>query len=384
MALKNAAYARRWLPIDRLQAPVISIGNLSVGGAGKTPLVIRIAELLTQREFDVDVLSRGYGRHSDVVEQVQPDRPRQTGRDQTGPDQTGPDSGGPQLTLQRARTREVQPAERYGDEPLLIAEAARVPVYVGPSRHAAGLLAEQRPSRGVRAHLLDDGFQHRRLARAVDIVVLHRSDFSERLLPAGRLREPLSSLRRASIAVLRVEDAAFEPELRMRFPALPVWRIAREITLQPGPARPDAQARPDGLPGPEAPAAERRAVAFCGIAHPEEFFASLTRAGVSLAHSHSYPDHHTYTSADIAALIRSVRATGACRLLTTEKDMVRLSAAHRAELTQALSEAAQPAILEAVPLRVRLLDEEAALAQLLSLAGLAAPGVPAMRKSEFA
>jgi tetraacyldisaccharide 4'-kinase len=378
VALKNAAYARRWLPIDRLQAPVISIGNLSVGGAGKTPLVIRIAELLTQREFDVDVLSRGYGRHSDTVEQVQPARPCETGPNQTGPDPSGPDPKGPELTLQRARTRELQPAERYGDEPLLIAEAARVPVYVGPSRHAAGLLAGQRPSRGVRAHLLDDGFQHRRLARAVDIVVLHRSDFSERLLPAGRLREPLSSLRRASIAVLRVEDAAFEPELRRRFPALPVWRIAREITLQPGPARPDAPA------GPGAPAAERRAVAFCGIAHPEEFFASLTRAGVSLAHSHAYPDHHTYTSADIAALARRVRVTGASRLLTTEKDMVRLSAAHRADLTQALSEAAQPAILEAVPLRVRLLDEEAALAQLLSLAGLAAPGVPAMRKSEFA
>ena len=94
--------------------------------------------------------------------------------------------------------------ERFGDEPLLIARAARVPVYVGASRYEAGLLAEaELGGEGRRVHLLDDGFQHRQLARDVDIVVVHRSDLRERLLPAGRLREPLSSLQRAGVIVLR-------------------------------------------------------------------------------------------------------------------------------------------------------------------------------------
>ena len=106
-------------------------------------------------------------------------------------------------------------AARFGDEPLLIARAAGVPVYVGASRYEAGLLAERDANeRGI--HLLDDGFQHRRLARDLDIVVLHASDFEETLLPAGRLREPLASLRRASVVVLRAEDRALEAELRKR------------------------------------------------------------------------------------------------------------------------------------------------------------------------
>jgi tetraacyldisaccharide 4'-kinase len=156
------------------------------------------------------------------------------------------------------------------------------------------------------------------------------------------MREPLSALRRASVAVLRVEDEAFAPELRRLFPGLPLWSMTREIMLE---------------------TAEGTAVAFCGIAHPREFFASLTRAGVSLAGSQAFRDHHAYTDADVAGLVRSVGATGARTLLTTEKDMVRLSAGQRAALGQS-------AELVAVPLRARLRDEDAALTQLLSLAGL--------------
>src|SRR5579862_9459138 len=142
VAAKNAAYDRGWSKLQTLRGPVISVGNISVGGSGKTPFVIALAKLLQRQGVEVDVLSRGYGRSSDSVEQVDP----------------------------------ASSAERFGDEPLSIAQSAGVPVYVGASRYTAGLLAESDQST-TRIHLLDDGFQHRKLRRTVDIVLIHRSDF---------------------------------------------------------------------------------------------------------------------------------------------------------------------------------------------------------------
>ena len=172
---KNAQYDRT--EPARLKWPVVSVGNLSVGGAGKTPLVIRLAHLLRKRGFAPDVLSRGYGRASTAA----------------------------------GRVNQAGGVKDFGDEPLLIARSAHVPVFVGASRYAAGMLAELGESDAAgHVHLLDDGFQHRQLARAVDIVVMHPADVRDRLLPVGRLREPLSSLKRAHIVVLRQEDAALE------------------------------------------------------------------------------------------------------------------------------------------------------------------------------
>jgi tetraacyldisaccharide 4'-kinase len=310
VSARDGLYALGVARPRQLAAPVISVGNLSVGGAGKTPLVLCLAHLLTARGYAVDILSRGYGRTSDAVEQVCPEAPRA--------------------------------AARFGDEPTLLATASEVPVFVGRERYRAGLLAERAPSHTrPRVHLLDDGFQHRQLARAADLVLLHRSDFSERLLPAGRLREPFSALRRASFAVLRAEDApTLEPELRRRGFARPVWRMLREIELP-------------------ALATGARAVAFCGIAHPGEFFRSLAAAGAQLTATHPFADHHRFADAEIARVAQSARETGARVLLTTEKDLVRLSASQLATLRAA-------APLQAVPLRARLLDEEAALSALMA------------------
>ncbi len=314
VAARNTAYARQWLRSSQLRAPVISVGNLSVGGSGKTPLVIRLAQLLAARGLAVDVLSRGYGRQSRATERVHPEA-------------------------------DGASAERYGDEPLLIARASGVPVYVGASRYAAGLLAEQGGG-SPRVHLLDDGFQHRQLARAVDIVVLHGSDFAAGLLPAGRLREPLAALGRASIAVLREEDAALEPGLRGRFRHLRVWLMKREIAL------------PEQALG-------QPAFAFCGIGYPEEFFTSLARAGAEIRATRAFRDHHAWTDQDVSGLVRGAQASGARWLLTTEKDLVRMSASHRAVLGEA-------ARLAAVPLRVRLLGEDAAIREMLLKVGLPA------------
>lgn len=310
VGVKNCACERGWLRQCRLKGPVISVGNLSVGGAGKTPLTIRLAELLCERGIAVDVLSRGYGRRSRSVQRVDPNGS----------------------------------AKEFGDEPLLITQRAHVPVYVGASRYAAGVLAEAETGSGrPRVHLLDDGFQHRRLARDVDIVVLHHSDFSEGLLPAGRLREPFRSLSRAHILAMREEDAAMEGELRRRGLDQPVWWLQRRI---------------------EAPEV-KKAVAFCAIGRPEEFFAGLRARGANLAAVRGWRDHHRYGDGEIRLLIGAQREHNADAFVTTEKDLVRLTAEQREAL-----ERAAPVI--AARLQVRIRDEERIAGELLAmLPGLA-------------
>ncbi|MGE5724526.1 MAG: tetraacyldisaccharide 4'-kinase, partial [Acidobacteriota bacterium] len=209
---RNALYDRGALRARRLRGPTISVGNLSVGGAGKTPFVIMLGQQLQARGIQFDVLSRGYGRSSRGVAFVDP---QGLARD-------------------------------FGDEPLLIARRLGVPVVVGEDRYAAGLAVEQKF--GVRMHLLDDGFQHRALARDFDIVLVTGDDLHDRLLPAGRLREPLASVRRADALVLSSGVKPGDlPLLGQRL----VWRTKRDIVLRDPPPPP---------------------VAFCAIARPKQFF----------------------------------------------------------------------------------------------------------------
>lgn len=300
LVLKNRRYDSGKSLIQRLHSPVISVGNLSVGGAGKTPVVIRLLELLREDGITADVLSRGYKRSTQQTERVPPDGS----------------------------------AASYGDEPLLIGRQTGAPVYVGANRYEAGLLAE-RDNTSQRLHILDDGFQHRQLARALDIVVLHASDFNEFLLPAGRLREPLSALRRAHILILRAEDRALTSDLRRRNLHQPVWIMRRELV---------------------APAC-RSAVTFCGIARPDEFFQSLMTAGISIPAHAAFPDHHTWTTTDLDRLLALQRKYAAEAFVTTEKDAIRLTTEQHARL-----ESAAP--LLTASLRVRFENEAAIRAQL--------------------
>lgn len=300
---KNLAYRNGWIAQKRLKGPVVSIGNLSVGGAGKTPLTICLAQLLHERGVAVDVLSRGYGRRSTAVERVLP----------------------------------RGSAEEFGDEPLLIAQATGAPVFVGASRYDAGLLAEASAVEPV-LHLLDDGFQHRRLAREADIVALHRDDFTQQLFPAGRLREGFSSLSRAQIVAMRQEDRELEAELRRRGFTGPVWWTERRL---------------------EVPAVDR-VVAFCAIARSEEFFSGVRSSGVTVAAMRAWRDHHAYTEPDIAELEELGRQHDAEAFLTTEKDMVRMPE----ELRHTLDSAAP---LRVARLVVRLRDEAAAMDRLFEL-----------------
>jgi tetraacyldisaccharide-1-P 4'-kinase len=338
-------------PVRRLHFPVVSIGNLSTGGSGKTPLTITLAKALTRRGLQVDVLSRGYGRQHEHVARVHPNGT----------------------------------AEEFGDEPLLIALETKLPVYVAAQRFDAGLLAEAeapklapkpkpsvakpeapvakpeapadkpaevakspeepkpspppesvssaKPSESadtetgksgpekeksaeeappeeekpapppIPVHLLDDGFQHRQLERTVDILLLDHEDWQEWLLPAGNLREPLRAAARATVIAIPANDSKLEKELRHWGWQGPVWRLRRKL---------------------EVPVIAGPVVAFCGIARPEQFFHGLEALGLCLSLRFAFPDHFRYTPLILEHMLDEARAAGAKTIITTEKDLVRL------------------------------------------------------------
>jgi len=270
--LRNALFDRGVLSSRRLRQPVISVGNLSVGGSGKTPFVIALGELLKARDIRFDVLSRGYGRKTRGVLVVE--------------------AGGK--------------AVDFGDEPLLIARRLGVPVIVGESRYAAGRVAEQKFDSQL--HILDDGFQHRSLFRDFDIVLMTERDFEDTLLPTGRLREPLSSLARADAIVLPTGLRVDHPALRQKL----IWRIERKLVVSEAPSAP---------------------VVFCGIARPEQFFEQVRGEGIVSAAEFEFRDHHAYGRDDLERLLAMSQKLGAGGFVTTEKDAVNLeSSSLRQEL----------------------------------------------------
>jgi tetraacyldisaccharide 4'-kinase len=326
-------------PVRQLQFPVVSVGNLSTGGSGKTPLTIALAKALTRRGLRVVVLSRGYGRTSELA----------------------------------ARVRVDGSVEEFGDEPLLIARDAEIPVYVAPQRYNAGLLAEadahttaQCPihSRSVRmggtpqtstadennqssVHLLDDGFQHRHLARTVDILLLNEHDWDDWLLPAGNLREPCSAIRRASVIAIPAEEPDLESRLRVWGWQGPVWKLRRTMKIL-------------GVAGPIA--------AFCGIARPAQFFAGLEATDYHLTMRTAFPDHHCYTAQDLDQLVSAARATNAAALVTTEKDLVRLG--------PLVSHIPESMPLKTARLRVEIENQGAAIDWLMDRLGIASAHPP--------
>ncbi len=262
---RNALYNHGLARVRRLQGAVISVGNVSAGGSGKTPFVMLLGELLKARGMKFDVLSRGYGRETRGVLLVDP-------------------AGLPQ---------------QFGDEPLLIARRLQVPVIVGEDRYEAGRLAEA--NFGAQLHLLDDGFQHRALARDFDIVLVTPQDVNDRLIPAGRLREPLRSLLRADAVVLSSGASADAFPLEGKT----VWRLRRGIVPKNVPQRP---------------------VVFCGIARPQNFVLQLRTANIEPVAEAFYHDHHAYSEKDVRELLALKQQSEAGGFVTTEKDAVNLGA----------------------------------------------------------
>lgn len=276
----------------RLPAFVISIGNLVVGGTGKTPMVLHVARALAEAGEVPAVLSRGYGGRSSSVARVNPSEESSIN------------------------------AGLYGDEPALLASRlAPLPVWVGRERWRSGLAAIE--TDGARILILDDGFQHMRLERNLDIVLLDaRLPFGNgSLLPLGPLREPRSHLERAHAIILtRAEDpvktAAAEEMLGSLFPGKPVFTCRHK----PG----GLLAGREGRPLPPERVRGRRVLAFAGIAHPSSFFSSLETLGLEVAAGIGFPDHHFYGAEELHGLLDTARGLGASLLVTTEKDHVRL------------------------------------------------------------
>lgn len=277
VAARNRAYDGGWLRTMRLRARVVSVGNLVVGGSGKTPLTLWLATQLQARGRRVAIVARGYGK-------------RQTGVVVVG------DGGRPQVS-----------AAIGGDEAVLMARRFPGPVVTGEDRVAAGQAAIDRF--GVDTIVLDDAFQHRRLARDVDVVVLADGGHG-RLLPAGPYREGAGSLRRAS-AVVAIGEAT-PPVVDV-----PVFRAR---------IRPRALVRAEAARWTEEPLeglSGRAVVAAAGIARPERFLRDLEALGARIVRPVLRPDHHPWTDAEVEGVVRDA---GDALIVTTEKDLVKWAA----------------------------------------------------------
>ncbi len=292
VASRNRLYDKGVLDTFNLGARTISIGNITTGGTGKTPLVAYVAALLADRGEKVCILTRGYGR-KDPKRRV----------------------------LVSDGVTSLADAAAGGDEPVELAQkllGKSVVVIADADRVGAAEWAKRKF--GITAFALDDGFQHRRASRDVDIVCIDATNpfGGGQMLPAGRLREPLDALGRANVIVITHSDLAADiSDLRSQIsdlaPEAAVFEsraVIRSFVTLDG----SAVERPSGP-----------TFAFCGLGNPESFLEQLRRAGIDLAGTMTFVDHHSYSQADVDEVVRRAKDSGAGKLLTTAKDAVRLS-----------------------------------------------------------
>jgi tetraacyldisaccharide 4'-kinase len=267
-----------------LEQPVISVGNLATGGSGKTPVVAAVTRLLQEMGETPSILSRGYGRRSTAS-----------------------------LVIVSEGNGPLVDVTVSGDEPQMLARSLRrVPILVSADRHAAGRVAETRL--GATVHVLDDGFQHVRLARDADLLLVSASDLDEAVLPVGRLREPLEA---ASVADAVLVPGSPGDQARVRAalePASAFDIVAATDTLR--------LVQPFGERHDTSRAA--RVIAVAGIARPQRFVEGLAAAGFDVAKVVTFRDHHWFDAADVRRIEDAARAADCFVIVTTEKDAVRL------------------------------------------------------------
>jgi tetraacyldisaccharide 4'-kinase len=285
-ALRVNAYRRGFLARAHLQGPVISVGNLSVGGSGKTPVVAYLAALVRDAGLPAAILSRGYrGAFRGTALVV---------------------SDGANL---------LATAAVAGDEPVMLARQLEgVVVAVGRRRALVGQAVEARF--GSRVHILDDGFQHLRLARDLDVLCLDLGDLSDQPLPAGRLRERPAAAARADLVLITGPDGASPEQVAGAVDAL-------------GPERTHlVRRRPRGFFDPAGAVATPplRPYLFAGIARPERFLADAQALVGALAGWRFFRDHHAFTAQDLEEIVAEATRLGADALVTTAKDKERLPA----------------------------------------------------------
>lgn len=272
--LRRSAYRCGWLRAYRLPVPVIVVGNLTVGGSGKTPLVLWLVQRLLASGWRPGIVSRGYGGNSAQVQAVAPD----------------------------------SPSALVGDEPLLLARRSGVPVFIGRDRVAASqaLLAAHADCDVIVA---DDGLQHYRLQRSIELVVFdERAQGNRRLLPAGPLREPLRRLRQATAVVWNGGPPEVLPQAAQALPNFAMKLVGERFFAVSGEPRSCTAANWSG----------RRIYALAGIGNPQRFFQHLAALGLQVD-ARAFADHHPYSAADLLFARDGV-------LLMTEKDAVKCAA----------------------------------------------------------
>ncbi|MBX7062491.1 MAG: tetraacyldisaccharide 4'-kinase [Pyrinomonadaceae bacterium] len=289
---RNRRFDDGTTPITSLSARTISIGNLTTGGTGKTPLVIKCAEILAGRGKRVCILTRGYGRKTKTRVLV---------------------SDGRQVLADpvAAGDEPVEMAKHLGQKAVIVADADRV--------SAAAWAKEQF---GINVFLLDDAFQHRQAARDVNILCIDATDpfGGGKLLPAGRLREPLEAISRADAVVITRADAAdlknIKSEITRIAPSVPIFEARTKI----------ARLTPlNSIDPASASIAHTKGFAFCGIGNPKNFFGLLRRENYDLAGEMPFRDHHKYSPSDLKKLEKAAEKAGASYFLTTAKDAVKLT-----------------------------------------------------------
>ena len=302
-------YRSGFLKTERVGAPVISVGNLTAGGTGKTPLVEWVARAVAAEGLRACVLTRGYGREDESSRVVVSDGERVL-----------------------ASVREG------GDEPLLLAESLLGVASVVCDRDRVGAAAWAIEKMGARVFVLDDGFQHMRIARDLDIVTLDATEpwGGGHMLPRGLLREPVAALSRADCVVITRSDLTSDLEslraevarltgasvIASRVRTRGLRRIGERLTTD----EENERARAESLTSVESLIAAGPVAAFCGVGNPRAFFEQLLRTGFDLRHTRSFPDHHSYTRDEVETFAREATSKGARALLTTAKDAVKLRA----------------------------------------------------------
>jgi tetraacyldisaccharide 4'-kinase len=303
MELRADAYRRGWFKSRRAVVPVISIGNMVAGGTGKTPMAIYVAGLLMKNGRRVAILSRGYKRKSRSGDESKALVVSDGVELKCGPEQAGDE---PFMMARRLLGNKDQPG------PLVI---------VGQDR---ALAAQKAVELGAQAIILDDGFQHLRLKRDLDIVLLDclRPFDNGWLLPAGMLREPLRAVARADVVIMTRRDEAMASK-HLKPVSIPFYKekgfgifftdhkITGLLLWDKGTLRP---ASLDALSG-------KKLFLVAGIARPQSFVGNIERAGHIIAGTRIYPDHHRYRDSDLRAI--GIEAEEADCIVTTEKDAAR-------------------------------------------------------------
>lgn len=264
----------------RLARPVVSIGNLAVGGRAKTPLTAAVVSRLLAHGERPAILSRGYARRA-------------------------PEDG---VVVVREPDRITADVDRAGDEPMMLArQLDGVAVLSCSDRYLAGRLAEHHFDCTV--HVLDDGFQHFQLERDVDLVAIAEEDLDgARTLPTGRLREPFDTLVNADAVI------ALDERSEQAVTTVPVWRVTRQLGWP-------RLSEPSGAP---VRLDSAHVLAVAGIAKPDRFFTDLRASGASVVGEMAFRDHHAYSRSDVQRIAGEARARNATLVVTTEKDLVRL------------------------------------------------------------